>query len=92
MRFRFHARGQVFTQAVQPASRSGDDRKMEERTAVKNRPITEEWIALVKKSGPPTKKERREWLKKEHKLPTSSAWWIAERAEGKGFEEDSPEA
>jgi hypothetical protein len=52
----------------------------------------DEWVALVKKSGPPTEKERREWLKNEHKLGTNSAWWIAERAEGKGAEEDSPEA
>jgi len=52
----------------------------------------EEWIALVKASGPPSEKERREWLKKEHRLGTNSAWWIAERAEGKGTEEDSPEA
>src|SRR5215471_19900329 len=52
----------------------------------------EEWIALVKKSGPSTEKERSEWLKKEHKLGTNTAWWIAERAEGKGLEEDSPEA
>jgi hypothetical protein len=52
----------------------------------------EEWIAFVKKSGPATEKERREWLKKEHKLGTNSAWWIAERADGKGMEEDSAEA
>lgn len=52
----------------------------------------DEWIALVRKSGPPTEKERREWLKKEHKLGTNTAWWIAERADGKGTEEDSPEA
>ena len=52
----------------------------------------DEWIALVRKSGPSTEKERREWLKKEHKLGTNSASWIAERAEGKGLEEDSPEA
>ncbi|HTR22680.1 MAG TPA: DUF5655 domain-containing protein [Terriglobales bacterium] len=51
-----------------------------------------EWIELTKKSGPPTEKERREWLKKEHKLGTNSAACIAERAEGKGTEEDSPEA
>ncbi|MFZ0479428.1 MAG: DUF5655 domain-containing protein [Terriglobales bacterium] len=51
----------------------------------------EEWIALVKKSGPPTEKERREWLKQEHKLGTNSAICIAERAEGKGTEEDTPE-
>ena len=52
----------------------------------------EEWIALTRKSGPPTEKERREWLKKEHKLGSYSAAWIAERLEGKGMEEDSPEA
>ena len=52
----------------------------------------EEWIALTKKSAPPTEKERREWLKKEHKLGTNSAAWIAGRLEGKNTEEDSPEA
>src|SRR5437667_12641551 len=51
----------------------------------------EEWIALVKKEGPKDEKSRREWLKKKHKLGTNSAWWIAERADGKG-EGDSPEA
>ena len=52
----------------------------------------EEWIALTKKSGPPTEKERRVWLKKEHGFGTNSATWIAERADGRGTEEDSPEA
>jgi hypothetical protein len=52
----------------------------------------EEWFALVKKSGPPTEGERREWLKKEFKLGTNTARWIAERADGRGTEEDSPEA
>ena len=52
----------------------------------------EEWIALTRTSGPPKEKERREWLKKEHKLGTYSAAWIAERLEGKGTEKDSPEA
>jgi hypothetical protein len=51
-----------------------------------------EWLALVKKSGPKTEKERREWLKTEHRLGTNSAWWIAERAEGKGTETDDPAA
>jgi hypothetical protein len=51
----------------------------------------DEWIALVKKSGPPTEKERRDWLKKEHGLGTNSAWWLAERAEGKGAEDGDPE-
>lgn len=38
----------------------------------------EEWMALTKKGGPPTEKERREWLKKKHKLGTNSAAWIAD--------------
>ena len=52
----------------------------------------EQWIEFVQEAGPPTEKERREWLKKEHRLGTNSAWWIAERADGKGMEEDSAEA
>lgn len=52
----------------------------------------EEWVAFIKKEGPPGEKERREWLKSKHKLGTNSAWWLAERAEGKGGEDDSPEA
>ena len=31
-------------------------------------------------------------MKTKHKLGTNSAWWIAERVDGKGAEEDSPEA
>jgi hypothetical protein len=52
----------------------------------------DEWLALVKKSGPKTEKERVEWLKQQHSLGTNSARWIAERAEGKGAEMESPEA
>jgi len=52
----------------------------------------EEWIALTQKCGPRTEKERRDWLKKEHKLGSNSAAWIAGRLEGKGTEEDSPDA
>lgn len=52
----------------------------------------DEWLVLVEKTGPPTEAERREWLKKEHKLGTNSAWWIAERAAGKGYEDADPEA
>jgi len=51
----------------------------------------EEWISLVKKDGPKDYQSRRAWLKAKHNLGTNSAWWIAERAEGKGEEEDSPE-
>jgi Domain of unknown function (DUF5655)/Domain of unknown function (DUF4287) len=52
----------------------------------------EEWLASIKKDGPPTEAERREWLKKEHGLGTNSAWWLAERSVGIGGEEDSPDA
>ena len=51
----------------------------------------DEWIALVKKEGPKDEKGRREWLKERHKMGTNSAWWIAERAEGKGGEDGDPE-
>ena len=52
----------------------------------------EEWLGLVREEGPATEKERRDWLKKRHGLGTNAAWWIAERAEGKGLEDGDPEA
>ena len=48
----------------------------------------DEWVKLIKKSGPKTEKERREWLKTEHALGTNYAKWLAERAEGKGEDGD----
>ena len=48
----------------------------------------EQWIEFVKAQGPPTEAERREWLKAEHGLTTNYAWWVAERAEGRGAPED----
>jgi hypothetical protein len=52
----------------------------------------DEWIQLVLEHGPATEKERRVWLKEQHKLGTNGAWWIAERAEGKGLEDGDPVA
>jgi hypothetical protein len=53
----------------------------------------EEWVRLVDKDGPKTDKERREWLKAEHKFGTNAAWWIVERAaKGDGWEEGDPAA
>ena len=52
----------------------------------------EQWLDLVKKSGPGDSKKCREWLKKEYGLGTNSAWWIADRAEGKGVEDGDPQA
>ena len=51
----------------------------------------EEWLALVKKEGPQDEKARREWLKTKYKQGTNTAWWIAERAAGKGGEDQTPE-
>src|ERR1700685_4346484 len=52
----------------------------------------EEWLELTRRSSARTEQERRDWLKKEHKLGTNSAAWIAGRLEGKNKEEDSPDA
>jgi predicted transport protein len=42
----------------------------------------DQWVALTKKSGPPTERERRKWLK-EQGLTTNYADWIAAAADGK---------
>ena len=44
----------------------------------------EEWLAHIKKAGPKDETERRAWLKEKHGLGTNTAWWLAERADGKG--------
>src|SRR6267143_5428647 len=51
----------------------------------------DEWLRLIRKSGPKDEKARREWLKTEHGLGTNSAWWLAERADGKGAEVGDPD-
>jgi uncharacterized protein DUF5655/uncharacterized protein DUF4287 len=52
----------------------------------------EEWLKLIKKEGPPTEQERREWLKTTFGLGTNNAWWFAERSVGKGEEVGDPDA
>lgn len=51
----------------------------------------DEWLKLIKKTGPRDEKPRREWLKAEYGLGTNTAWWLAERAEGKGEESGDPD-
>ena len=51
----------------------------------------DEWLRLIKKSGPKDEKARRDWLKTEYGLGTNSAWWLAERAGGKGSELGDPD-
>jgi hypothetical protein len=46
----------------------------------------EEWLKFIKKEGPSTEQERRDWLKAKHGLGTNSAGWLAERSVGKGEE------
>jgi len=50
----------------------------------------EQWVKFIQTAGPESEKERRDWPKKEHGLGTNAAWWLAERAEGKGGEDDDP--
>jgi Domain of unknown function (DUF5655)/Domain of unknown function (DUF4287) len=52
----------------------------------------EEWIDLIHKSGPSDEKQCREWLKTKYQLGTNSAWWLAERAAGKGTWDSDPQA
>ena len=51
----------------------------------------EEWLRHIKKVGPKTERERRDWLKSDYGLGTNTAWWLAERAEGKGESAGDPD-
>lgn len=53
----------------------------------------EQWLAYIKKSGPRSEKDCRDWLKDEHQMGTNTAWWLAEKAFGNplGLAEDTPE-
>jgi hypothetical protein len=52
----------------------------------------EEWAKVIKKDGPATTKERRDWLKQEYQVGTNTAWQLADYAEGKKWLEETPEA
>jgi hypothetical protein len=53
----------------------------------------EQWVAIVKKSGPLTDRERRAWLKETHGLTTNYAMFVVEQAAGRGKAENyDPEA
>lgn len=62
-----------------------------EELKVKTGKSLDEWVSFIKKSGPKTEVERREWLKSKHGVGTNYARWLSERAEGKG-ENGDPEA
>jgi hypothetical protein len=46
----------------------------------------EEWLRLIEREGPPTEKERRDWLKQKYDLGTNIAGMFAERSVGKSEE------
>jgi hypothetical protein len=50
-----------------------------------------EWVDLVKRYGPPTETGQRAWLMNEHGLSKSDAWWVVERAAGRGEVDYDPE-
>jgi hypothetical protein len=52
----------------------------------------EEWSAHIVKNGPKDLAGRREWLKSKYKLGTNTAWWLAERADGRPTWDESPES
>jgi hypothetical protein len=51
----------------------------------------EEWLRLIKKSGPKDEKELRDWLKREHGMGTNTAGWMASQSMGKGSETADPD-
>lgn len=51
----------------------------------------DEWVTHVKSKGPADEPGQREWLKAQG-LGTNYAWWIAERANGRGGEDVDPKA
>lgn len=51
-----------------------------------------QWLVYIENNGPKSEAARREWLTRECKFGTNSAWWLAEKSVGKGSEDDSPEA
>ncbi len=51
----------------------------------------DEWVALLKKDAPTAFEDRVAFLKSKHAMGTNAAWWIAERADGKGAEDLDPD-
>jgi hypothetical protein len=59
---------------------------------VKTGHTLEQWADLIKKSGKVSEKDRRDWLKKEHKIGGTTAWMIVNYVDGKSSEDTDPEA
>ena len=51
----------------------------------------DEWVEIVRESGPPTDKERHAWLKSVHRLGNTYAGMVVERAADRGWIDSDPE-
>ena len=51
----------------------------------------DQWVAVIKKEGPTTDKERVQWLKTVHGFGTNYAEWMAGRAAGKRLDYEPEE-
>lgn len=49
------------------------------------------WIEFLRVNGPKDEPSQREWLKTKFGLGTNYAWWLVERAGGRGWEDDDPD-
>ena len=83
------ARGRKSIYAVHPGVRMVQ--KWIEELPEKTGRSLPQWLAFIEKKGPKGAEARRAWLKKEHGLGTNSAWWLADRADGKGHEDGDPD-
>jgi hypothetical protein len=50
-----------------------------------------EWQTHITRNGPDDLEARRQWLKAEYGLGTNTAWWLAERADGRPTWDENPE-
>jgi hypothetical protein len=53
----------------------------------------DDWLSHIKREGPKTEKDCRDWLKDQYQLGTNTAWWLAEKAftGASGPADDTPE-
>jgi len=65
-------------------------RKWVETMKEKTGRTVDEWMALLRKRGLQGKKERREWLREEHGVPSNTAWWLAHKVEEDAAWDDDP--
>jgi hypothetical protein len=68
------------------------ERGYETRLLERTGKTMEQWAEIVRKEGPATAKEQREWLKTKHGFTTNYAWFVVELIEGSRLGDYNPEA